>query len=167
MNSMLKIFLFIWFYIGWFGCIYFAKTEWAIASLIFPLVSFLVLSRVHFFTKKLFFYLLAMALIGFTFDSALLRMGLVTFPDFRYTLAPVWLLSMWLLFVGALPLMHSFFGKRLIWAAMGGAIFGPLSYSYGASFGVLFLTSNVSLLVYALFWSVFFPITVAIQRKIL
>lgn len=107
-----------------------------------------------------------MALIGYAFDWIFYSINLISFPLYGFSMPPVWLLAMWSLFVSVLPLMEIFFFNRPILAAILAGVFGPLSYYAGASFQVLFFTSNLSLVVYCLFWGISFPLMIFFQRKI-
>lgn len=167
MTAFAKIFLFIWFYLGWFGCVYCAKYDFYWASLFFPIISFIFIYFKKIMVLKRIILLIFMAIAGYFCDWLFYSFNLISFPRYFVFAPPVWLLAMWLLFAGALPLMETFFFKRLFLGAILAGIFGPLSYYAGASFQILFFTSNLSLMVYILFWTISFPLMIYFQRKII
>jgi len=165
LNQGIKIFLFLWFYAGWFGCIFLAQKNMSAPSFLFSLVSFGVgyLGRLLSFRNLL--YLILVALLGFAVDGLFYVFNVISFPNYNLVYPPVWLLALWFLFVSVLPLMETFFHNRLLLSSILAAIFGPLSYYAGASFQVLYFTSHISFIAYILFWGISFPVMIYFQRK--
>jgi hypothetical protein len=153
----LKVAALVWFHFAWLACVYCGLKGWSAATLALPVVSFFILGRVEPLGRDKVSRLLGMAVIGVVFDFAAIRLGWITFPRDE-GIFPFWLLSMWLLFVAILPLA-GFMTNQLLLAAVLGAVFGPLSYYSGNAFGVLFMSGTVTLAVYAIFWSVYFPLS--------
>lgn len=93
--------------------------------------------------------------IGLGFDQLALISGLIRIPSAQgdLLLLPLWLLSLWLIFLSALPLYRQLFRAKFLLTAISGALLGPASYFAGEKFGLLFFTSYWSWLGYALFWS--------------
>lgn len=162
-----KILLSLWIYLGWFGCVYFGKIGWNLGSLIFPLVAWILLKYSFPLNRQTLGKLSVFFLIGILFDSLAVHFNLIrmTAPvDVGWL--PLWMISLWLLFISSLPLLQSVFHNKLILAALLGAILGPLSYRAGAQFDTLFLNGTVAYLVYTAFWAIYIPsAVVGLGRK--
>lgn len=112
----------------------------------------------------------AACLVGVVIDSAYVMLGLMRFaePVPFMTLAPIWILGMWMSF--ALTLNHSmaFFKQRLGLAALFGLVGGPMAYWVAASrFGAVELTGS-PLAVYgvlALVWGVITPLLLRLASQ--
>jgi hypothetical protein len=106
--------------------------------------------------------MLVAAVLGFIVDSALIRCGLLQYTTAVpfATLAPVWIVALWISF--ALTLNHAlaYLKSHLLWAALLGAVGAPLAY-LAASRGwhaILFATSPALVLgVLAVIWAVVTP----------
>ncbi len=162
-----QIFLSISIYFGWFGCVYFGNAGWGMASFIFPLISWFLLYRSFSVNRPTLFRLLFLFLIGLSFDHIAVYCNVIqTHPAAEIGWLPIWLLSLWLLFVSSLPLLQNLFQKKYFLASMFGAIFGPLSYHAGGQFGTLIMNGWLAIIIYAIFWALYFPIAVFwLERK--
>lgn len=158
----LKLLAVIWFHIAWLACVYCGLYGLTWASLLFPIVSFYILHRMDPLTANKIKRLFGLAFIGIVFDFVAIHFGWITFPKDE-GLFPIWLLSMWLLFIAVLPLAE-FIKNRLVIAAILGAIFGPLSYYSGNAFGVLYMNGSFAIVAYAVFWSLYFPMSLKIMK---
>jgi hypothetical protein len=144
--------------LGWFGCVYFAKADWQIASLIFPIVSWFMMELIFRPKLQLRLQLLVLLVVGILFDSVSVYYNLIEMkPADIYGWLPLWLISLWLLFITSIPLLQSFLKKRYFIAAIVGGVFGPLSYRAGAQFDVLLMNGNFSMIVYSIFWALYIP----------
>lgn len=166
MTTKQKIILVIWFYVGWFGCVFFGKWQLGEWSLVFPGVAFILLIKDKAATKYQVIALFLSAIVGIVFDTLALRLGLISFPDPALAFVPLWLTSMWLLFSAMIPVSHALFKSNLLLAAILGAIFGPLSYYSGEAFEVFAFSSSKAILIFAIFWGVCFPAIHYIYRKL-
>lgn len=115
-------------------------------------------------TQISLFYFLAIA-VGILFDGIAAQMGLVTYLDEVYVFAPLWLISMWFLFVAILPVAAPLFQSKLWLAFVLGALFGPLTYYSGEQLGVLLFQSSWALYAYAIFWAIYFPGVVYLMNR--
>lgn len=158
---------------GWFGCVYFGTQDWGVASLIFPLIAWVLLKLAFELNRTSLFRLFVLLVVGLTFDSIAMYSGLIeilqpTLDGFLPIndvlpingFLPMWLISLWLLFIASLPLLHSLFRKKYFLAAILGAIFGPLSYRGGTQFGILTMNGSTAIIIYAIFWAVYIPLAV-------
>ena len=163
---MQKIIFSIWIYVGWFGCIYFGKMSWGIASFIFPIVSWVLMYRLFKPRFQMIAQLLILCGVGLIFDSIAVHYNLIQMSTpAEIGWLPLWLISMWFLFVCSLPLLQSLFRKKYFLAAILGAVFGPLSYKAGAQFEVLTMTSTMSFIIYSLFWAVYMPVGIYLSGR--
>jgi hypothetical protein len=162
-----RIYLTVWTYLGWFGCVYLGKMNWGLASFIFPMVSWILLRLSFNLNRLMMLRLLVLFLIGLSFDSGAVFFNLVQInPPATIGWLPSWMISLWLLFIASLPLLQSLFQKKYFLAALFGAIFGPLSYRAGTQFESLNMNGTQALLIYALFWAIYTPLAMGlIGRK--
>lgn len=166
MSSLYKTSLAVWFNLAWFGCVYLGKNQLGNWSLFLPMVSIAILFFSGILSKRLSIYFAMVTIVGAAFDLIAFKLGLIRFQSEDFIILPVWLVSMWLLFAMVIPAMQGLFANRLLLAAIAGFIFGPLSYYYGESFEVLFFSSKISIVIYAVFWGLFFPAIIYFQRKL-
>ncbi len=166
MTSQSNFFLFIWFYLGWFGCVYFAKWDLSIWSYVFPLIPVVFILKFNFLTKQKIMFLGLVSLVGTLFDLAIYRAGFIEFPNHSTFFVPHWLVSMWLLFASAFPISQNFLKQRLWLAALLGAVFGPLSYYSGQTLQVLAFKGQLAIPIYALFWGLLFPFAISKYQEL-
>lgn len=115
--------------------------------------------------------MLIAAALGFAMDSALLRGGLLQYaaPVPWTDLAPAWMVGLWIGF--ALTLNHSmaFLKRRLVSAALLGALAGPFAYWVAASAwnAVEILTPQWhALLALALAWGAITPLLAVLAARL-
>jgi hypothetical protein len=165
--NLFSIFLFGYFYAGWFGCVYLAKTDFAWLSLAIPglLVVLLWLNRS--LRPTAIVVALLIAAVGTTFDATLSEWGYLQFANHEGYVAPVWLISMWLLF--AFSMLHLSAKWNLpLWLQFPlGFILGPLTYKSGEWFALLEFSHAHTFWLFALFWSLAFPLTTTLAKKVL
>ena len=100
------------------------------------------------------------AAIGAVFDSMLVSAGLVSYTSgmFSESLAPYWIIGMWILFATTLNLSLSFLKGRLLLASAMGFVAGPMAYLGGAKLGgITLVDTNAALLALAIGWAVIMP----------
>ena len=100
------------------------------------------------------------AAIGAVFDSVLVSAGLVSYTSgmFSESLAPYWIIGMWILFATTLNLSLSFLKGRLLLASAMGFVAGPMAYLGGAKLGgITLVDTNAALLALAIGWAVIMP----------
>ncbi len=159
-----SLFSFIWFYLGWFGCVYLANKPQELLSFLFPAVAYFWLISHDKKSPRFIFALLALSIIGMCFDFLSVRFGLLHLH--QSVSFPFWLVALWALFASSLPSMLDFLGKRLVLAAALGAVGGPCSYFYGQAFDILSFSNNTAIIVYALFWACYTPLSLIILRRL-
>lgn len=105
--------------------------------------------------------IVAASLIGLVWDSALIAIGLFTYPSgiLVQGLAPYWMIALWAVFATSLNLSMGFLKGRLWLAALVGGIGGPVSYLAGGRLGGLEMSDPVLALgAQALGWAVLLPV---------
>ena len=104
--------------------------------------------------------ILSCGLIGAFFDSILVAFGWVEYPSgmFLDSLAPYWIIGMWMLFATTLNVSMSFLKGRPILAMALGAISGPMSYVGGQKLGgITFLDPTAALVTLSIGWGIMMP----------
>ena len=103
-------------------------------------------------------YLIMIAIIGTTVDSALGGLGVLDFH--KRWFCPPWLTGLWMAFAATIHYSLSWLKQRPVLGSVLGAIGGPASYYAGAKFGALQLNPDVlySLAVLVPVWSVVVPL---------
>jgi hypothetical protein len=103
----------------------------------------------------------AAAAIGLIWDSALIAIGLFTYPSgvLAPGLAPYWMIALWAVFATSLNLSMGFMKGRLWLAALVGAVGGPLSYAAGGRLGGLEMSDPMLALgAQAIGWAALMPL---------
>ncbi len=159
MKNLPLIFLMVSLYLGWFGCVIAGREGLDFYSLFFPALCLILLRVASKPSRTEWFKLFTLVALGALIDSGLLWWGVIVFPLATHSdWLPIWMVSLWLLFVPSLSLMARAFGNRYWFAALMGAVFGPLTYASGESFAVMQLAGASALVIYAVVWSIYLPL---------
>ncbi len=153
------------FYVGWFGCVFLAKTSYSQATLIFPLIllAFLLWSRELSWPQAV--VVAALSVVGILFDSLAMNLQLISASQAETWLIPAWLISIWLLFALSMIKIGVLFRASFWISCLLGFIFGPLSYKSGEAFKVLEFLSPWTFWVYGVFWALFFPAVLRLSKR--
>lgn len=151
------------FQLGWFACVFGGSGQWHwLASLFVILVLIHHLFDASSVSTELQLLLCA-GLIGFVWDSILVRLGILQF-EFGFlheNFAPEWIVAMWLLFATTLNVSLRWLKKRWLISAVFGAVGGPLAYLAGQKLGAVVMPDLwVGLAVLCVGWSFIFPLLV-------
>lgn len=157
MNKWTKIFFLLYFYLAWFGCARLGKANDSMLSLFLPLGSFLFILKYRLHSNQILIRSFYLSLFGLSFDVFSTYSGLVSFSSGPM---PIWLISLWFLFFCYLPQLADFFIRKYLLAFVFGSIFGPLSYLYGEKIKILIFSSNISHIVYSIFWGCYFSFSI-------
>src|SRR5581483_11382780 len=109
----------------------------------------------------------AAAAIGAVWDSLLVSAGLVEYHSgiLAPAFAPYWIVLMWMLFATTLHSSLAWLQHRLLWAAVLGAVGGPLAYRGAASLGALSLPHTPpALIALAGGWALLTPLMALLAR---
>jgi uncharacterized membrane protein len=114
-----------------------------------------------------FRWLVVGTLLGFLLDSFLQACGVISFAHSIGRLAPLWITSLWLLFVSSFESFNSLKNKLWVCAILG-AVGGPLSYSAGILFKVLNYGDPESLMItlHVVCWAILFPLMIRLREKV-
>ena len=153
------------YYIGWFGSIFLARTDFSGFSLFFPfiLMTFLYLRKS--INLKNLILAVCVSFFGILFDFSLIHFGFVTAAGELVLLIPLWRISIWLLFSFSMIKLGQSLNLPLWLSALLVLIMGPLSYKSREAFEVLSFSSSVVFLIYACFWGLAFPLILSLSRR--
>ncbi|MDE2251246.1 MAG: DUF2878 family protein, partial [Gammaproteobacteria bacterium] len=109
-------------------------------------------------------------MVGWCWDSALVVLGLIAYrpapAPASLSLAPLWILALWVLFATALPISLRWLRGRWWQACLLGALAAPLAYFGGARLGALQLVRPwPALLAQAAGWALLLPLLVDLARR--
>lgn len=154
---------FISFQICWFSCVLMAANDTPEIGVIITLL--MVAFHLVITTGKLntLALILIVTVIGSAWDSVLTQQNVLVYTSgvFVENMAPIWIISIWLIFSTTLTVSFKWlYGKY--WSAMVlGAVFGPLAYMGGAELGAVIipdiLTAMLSL---SLGWALLMPLLI-------
>ena len=109
------------------------------------------------------------ALLGAAFDSMLVAAGWVTYPSglFSDSLAPYWIITMWMLFATTLNVSMRWMRGRPALAAAFGFYGGPAAYLAGQALGGIVLVNQVAALAaLAVGWAVMMPLLMWLSENL-
>ena len=158
---MARLANFIAFELGWLACVVGAAHGFAALGA----CAVLAIAAVHLaFARRPraeLALLLCAAAIGAVFDSLLAATGWVRYANgvLIAGTAPYWIVALWMLFATTLNVSLGWLKQRLAWAALFGAIGGPLSFLGGAKLGALsFGNETAAMIALALGWAALTPL---------
>jgi hypothetical protein len=86
---------------------------------------------------------------------------------FNFSLAPAWIVALWMAFGSVLPAFLSWLGGRYVLASLIGAVGAPLSYYGGVGLGAVQMPNLIfSLVAIALVWAAIMPLLVRITERV-
>lgn len=152
------------FQIGWFGCV--------LGGDVVALPLTLTLLWVHCAwisgTIRECGFILLVGCLGWVVDSLVTAAGLLHFSEPGLGLIPAWLVCLWILFATTLRHSLQWLCGRIKYAAIAGAISGPLSYIAGVGLApgaALGAEPLLSIAVLCLVWAVLFPTLLVLARR--
>jgi hypothetical protein len=159
---------FVAFQLGWFACVLGAAhgSPWVGSLAVLAIVAW-HLRHAPRPRSELALVLIA-AVIGAAWESALAALGWVRFPNGALIegAAPHWMIALWMLFATTLNVSLAWLKRNLAFAAVIGAVGGPLAYLGGAKLGALVLVEQgPALAALALGWAALTPLLLFIARR--
>jgi hypothetical protein len=157
------------FQLGWWGCFIAASQKLSLWSLgtgiVFVLFChfFLVVDKKVRF-KELYFILVT-ASLGYIADSLWFNLNIVRFSWDFFSMAPLWMFAMWLVFPMAIGHSFSWLERRYIITFLVGGIGAPLSYRFGSSFDLIYFDSPKVLIIYGVYWGIFMNFIVWLKQQ--
>ncbi len=112
--------------------------------------------------------ILSCGLIGAVFDSALVAAGWVTFPSgmFSDSMAPYWIVTMWMLFGTTINLSMRWMRGRPLLASAFGFVGGPLAYLAGHKIGgIQFVDQTAAIAMLAVGWAIIMPLLMHLGER--
>lgn len=152
---------------GWFVCVFLGRAGWSEYAILVPMFLLAFLWMRKLLSGKFLIGTLALAAVGIAFDSMLLAMGEIKAVGTISFMAPIWLVSLWLLFSFSMGKLGAVLNFPVWVSALLGGVLGPISYKSGEVFQVLNFSSSMTILIYAVFWAIFFPAVVIFSKRLL
>jgi len=155
------------FKLGWVAVVFSA----AAGSAELGVATIAVVLLVHLFQAKRphreALLMLAAGVVGLVWATLLVQFDVLSYPasSDRLTLAPYWIVAMWMLFATTLNLGMAWLRKHLVIAATAGAIGGPLSFLAGQKAGAVAIADG-GLIVIAVGWAVLLPLISIIAARL-
>ncbi|RPG30097.1 MAG: DUF2878 domain-containing protein [Gammaproteobacteria bacterium TMED92] len=116
-------------------------------------------------------FVLALAALGLLLDSAWIHFGILDFGNAsllvgNVEVAPLWILLLWVAVgLSLFEALGFFVARPFLGALIVGAV-APVSYSTGAQFGAVTISSFASLIVIALVWVIVFAVVFESARRV-
>jgi len=157
------------FQAGWFACVLGAAhaTPWLGLPVVAVVAAWHLLRAAR--PAREAGLLLAAALIGVVWDSAMSATGVLAYDAgvLAPWLAPYWIVALWPLFATTLNVSLRWLRSRAWWPAAFGAVGGPMAYLGGAGLGAVNIP-DVTLAVAMLAggWAVITPVLVALAQRL-
>jgi hypothetical protein len=158
---------FVAFQLGWFSSVLGAAREMPWLG---PLAALVVLA-IHLYharrPRQEIMLVLSCAMIGAAFDSMLVASGWVAYSSglFSESLAPYWIITMWMLFATTLNVSLRWLRGRDALAAVFGLVGGPVTYLAGEKLGGIVLVNELAALTaLGLGWAVMMPILLRLSE---
>ena len=156
------------FQLGWFACVLMAAQNQPVAGIA---VAMFVIA-VHFVVIKQRLsslrILIAVTLLGGSWDSMLTSMHILVFNagSIHPNLAPGWIIVMWMLFATTLNVSLRWLYGRYLLAMLLGAIAGPLAYRAGELLGAVTIpNTSLATITLSIGWAVILPLLIFIAEK--
>jgi hypothetical protein len=148
------------FKLGWVACVMLAAAgQPVMAMLVVAAVVLAHLATVPVKSKESML-LVSAAVIGMTWESLLVRFGIVSYPGYTdaAALAPYWIVAMWVLFATTINHGLRWIKRSWIVASAAGLIGGPLAFYSGAQLGAVeFSNTLLALVSIGVGWAVLLP----------
>jgi hypothetical protein len=145
--------------IGWFACVIGAAKDlfWlGPLTVVLLLLSSISIRGSRFLSRILVLFSVSV-LFGLLFDSLLIGFNIYTPKRWLMPvpLATLWLLALWGNFSITIDMSLKFLQNHLGYAAMVGAVFGPIAYMSGQRLGALTIerSTNLTIIILAIAWA--------------
>ena len=148
------------FKLGWVACVMLAAAGRPVmATLVVAAVVLAHLATVPVKSKESML-LVSAALIGMTWESLLVKFGVVSYSGYTdaTALAPHWIVAMWVLFATTINHGLRWIKRSWVVASAAGLIGGPLAFFSGAQLGAVeFSNTALALAAIGVGWAVLLP----------
>lgn len=102
-------------------------------------------------------------------DSLLVSTGWLSYPSGTVLsgFAPYWIVGMWMLFATTFNMAFRWLHSKTVLAFFMGAVFGPLSFYFGAKIGAVELVNPVAAMAsLSVIWALAFPSLLALAKRV-
>jgi len=164
---MLYILNFIIFQVGWFSSVYGGAQQMPWLGPVAVSAALLIHLRAAHRPQQEIVLVLSCAVIGAAFDSALVALGWVNYSSgiFSQSVAPYWIITMWMLFATTLNVSMRWLRNKDKLAAVFGFIGGPITYLAGQKLGAIVLVDQIAaLLALGVGWAIMMPILLRLSE---
>lgn len=158
---------FLLFQTGWFACVLGAAQgyPWIGAVVAAAIVGWHVLRAGQ--PQQEINLIVSVMILGALWDSLLVLFGWIAYSSGTLVpgAAPYWIVALWALFATSLNVSLRWLKQRLLWAALLGAIAGPLSYWAAARLGAAqFVEPLYIVTALAVGWALIMPALMLLSR---
>lgn len=158
---------FLLFQAGWFACVLGAAQgfPWIGAAATVAIVGWHVLRARQ--PRQELMLVVSVMILGTLWDSLLVKLGWIFYTSGTLIAgaAPYWIVALWALFATSLNLSMRWLKQRLLWAALLGAISGPLSYWAAERLGAAqFVEPLYVVMALAVGWTLIMPALMLLSR---
>ncbi len=156
----------IGFYLGWWAAAWGASHSFAWIGPVVSVVLVGIHLRLTTDRKAEGIFILSMGLVGFLVETLAIQFGLFQLSSLE-RLAPLWIVSMWILFALTFEGMLALTMKPIL-LVLGAAVGGPISYYAGEKMGLITYARPLalSIVLHALLWSALVPLLIWLRRRI-
>ena len=153
----------------WLVCALGAAQGWSAPGVVAGCLFVAAQLSVHGAQRAVIATTFASGLLGLAMETLAMTAGLVGYSAHwpHASLAPAWIVVLWLAFGSTIPTFATLLGARpLLAAAMLGALFGPLAYAAGAKLGALQIAQPawIAYTMIACAWGIALPALVGLAR---
>ncbi len=169
MKNIKNLFNILGFQFSWWSCVLGVKYGWPYFG---PCTMFFFLMvHYHFFkfNQMELTFIIVTGFIGAIIDTIFLKSDLINYYGLTFgSIAPFWIIAMWLGFAATINHSLAWINKRWIIAFIMGAVFGPLSYLAGIKFNALYFDQTLfNLLILSLVWGLVIPALFILNNMII
>lgn len=160
---------FVVFQLGWLASVIGGAQELPWAGVVAAAVAVALHLRVAQRPANEAMLLVACAMLGTVFDSALVTLGLVAYPSgmFAEGVAPYWIITMWVLFGTTLNVSLRWMRASPLLASAFGLVGAPLAYYGGEKLGGISLLEPVpALIALGVGWAVMMPVLTLLAERL-
>jgi len=145
----------------WFAAVA-GRGEWLALTLVLVAAQVVLALRTGPLSWRLY---VALLVLGLALEASVVSMGILRFSE---GWLPIWLVLLWVGFVGMLMNTLSGLAGRPWWAALLGIAAGPLTYAIGARLGAaeILVEEWLLWLVYGLLWAAYMVIFALVSQRI-
>lgn len=166
MNMLINI---IAFKIGWISSVVGVASEFPLLGPVVILAAIAIHLSIAKQPASELLLIVITGIIGGSVDTMMIYAGWLSYPSGMLVpgFSPYWIIAMWMLFATTFNMSFRWLQSKMLLAAALGAIFGPLSYYFGAKFGAVSLNSfSSSMIALAVAWGALMPALLILAKRL-